>query len=102
MLNGIEKVQQSFMVIMIYLNDDFTTEHSDYLFGQNINSQIEVKVETGLCVMLNKNIIHESGIVKSGVKYVLKTYLICEKVIERDEKCINIKQNYIGTWEVIT
>lgn len=100
-INGIEKMQQSFMVIMVYLNDDFTSEHNDYLFGKNFNEQVQLNVETGLCVMQNQNIIHESGMIKTGVKYVLKTYLIYEKIIERPENLMNKKKNYIGEWKLL-
>jgi len=89
--------QQTFMTLLIYLNDDFTDgetgfwtqhdvigvkEHCRFLRGiEDKPHQLVVKPQTGMALISDQNIIHEGIPPGKGVKYVLRTDIVYEKHI---------------------
>jgi len=89
--------QQTFMTLLIYLNDEFkegetgfwtqhdvigVKEHCRFLRDiENKPHQVVVAPETGLGLVMDQNILHEGIPPSKGVKYVLRTDIIHEKHI---------------------
>ena len=106
--NREDSVQQSFMSLLVYLNDDFENGETGYWpnhsgihcrFLRDVEKQhfkkdhqILIKPKLGMCVVQDQNILHEGLPPAKGIKYLLRTDIIHEKKVERKEK-IN------GDWE---
>tara|TARA_Y100001970_G_C14080166_1_gene774247 strand:- start:138 stop:920 length:783 start_codon:yes stop_codon:yes gene_type:complete len=109
-----EVVQQSFLSVLIYLNDDFKGGETGYWpdhngihcrFLRNVEKQnckkdhqVLIKPKTGLCVIQDQNILHEGLPTTKGTKYLLRTDIIHERDVKRNSKIINEK-DYTGDWE---
>jgi len=81
--------QQSFLTLLIYLNDDFTggetkffpdRQHCRFLRDIEIKEPVvTVTPRTGTAVVNVHNILHEGSAPTSGVKYVLRTDILYQK-----------------------
>lgn len=112
--NEKEVVQQSFLSLLIYLNDDFEGGETGYWpdingvhcrFIKNVDKQstkkehqIKIKPTTGLCVIQDQNILHEGLPTTKGIKYLLRTDVIHQKEMNRPDKVI-IDKSKLGEWE---
>ena len=108
-----EYVQQSFLSLLIYLNDDFEGGETGYWpdhngihcrFLRNVEKQsckkdhqVVIKPSSGLCVVQDQNILHEGLPTTKGIKYLLRTDIIHQKEINRP-KNITSECKY-GEWE---
>ena len=108
-----EFVQQSFLSLLIYLNDDFEGGETGYWpdhngihcrFLRNVerqnctkDHQVSIKPSTGLCVIQDQNILHEGLPTTKGVKYLLRTDIIHQKDMVRP-KNVTSDCKY-GEWE---
>lgn len=109
-----EYVQQSFLSLLIYLNDDFEGGETGYWpdhngihcrFLRNVEKQcskkdhqVLIKPKSGMCVIQDQNILHEGLPTTKGIKYLLRTDIIHEKEIIRNTK-VKIEKNINKDWE---
>ena len=113
---GCEFVQQSFMTLLIYLNDSFTGGETGYWpdhcgihcrflraeekLGTKKDHQVVIKPKSGMAVVQNQNILHEGLPTTKGVKYILRTDIIHErKVIRSDKLKTDNSKQVDGKWE---
>jgi len=112
--NGEELVQQSFLSLLIYLNDDFENGETGYWPNHNgihcrflrevekqqtkKDHQILIKPKTGMGVIQDQNILHEGLPPTKGIKYLLRTDIIHERKVERNVKFVEEKE-FTGEWE---
>lgn len=108
-----EFVQQSFLSILIYLNDDFEGGNTGYWpdhngvhcrFLRNVEKQCSVKdhqivirPKTGMAVIQDQNILHEGLPTKKGIKYILRSDIIYERELIQDPRII--KEFKTADWE---
>jgi len=113
--NGEEYVQQSFLSLLIYLNDDFEGGQTGYWPDHNgihcrflrdvekqctkKDHQVLISPQTGKCVIQDQNILHEGLPTTKGVKYLLRTDIIHERKIIRNEKITSVEKDFVGEWE---
>lgn len=97
--NGEEYVQQSFLSVLVYLNDDFENGQTGYWPNHNgihcrflrdiekqhpkKDHQVLVIPRQGKCVIQDQNILHEGLPPTKGVKYLLRTDVIHERRVGR-------------------
>ena len=109
-----EYIQQSFLSLLIYLNDDFEGGETGYWpdhngihcrFLRNVEKQcskkdhqVVVNPKIGMCVIQDQNILHEGLPTTKGIKYLLRTDIIHEREVIRDSKVVIDKKNE-GEWE---
>lgn len=110
-----EVVQQSFLSLLIYLNDDFQGGETGYWPDHDgihcrflrerekthtkKNHQIKITPITGLAVIQDQNILHEGLSPQKGTKYLLRTDLIHQRIVHRSDKIkVKPKPNE-GQWE---
>jgi hypothetical protein len=110
-----EYCQQSFLTLLIYLNDDFIGGETGYWpihngihcrFLRNMekqlpkkNHQVSITPKIGMCVVQDQNILHEGIPTTKGTKYILRTDIIHQKGIIRHNKVSNSDKNKSGEWE---
>lgn len=114
--NNEEFVQQSFLSLLVYLNDDFEDGQTGYWPNHNgihcrflrdlekqqskKDHQILISPKTGKCVIQDQNILHEGLPPKKGIKYLLRTDIIHERKIQRNSKVLlESKKDFVGDWE---
>lgn len=111
--NGKKYIQQSFLTLLIYLNDNFLEGKTGYWPNHNgihcrflrkvekqsckKDHQIVISPEIGKCVIQDQNILHEGLPPKKSIKYILRTDIIHEKICLINDKP-NI-QNLSEKWE---
>ena len=111
--DGYEYVQQSFLTILVYLNDDFKGGETGYWPDHNgihcrflraeekqscrKDHQISITPKTGLMVVQDQNILHEGLPPTKGVKYILRTDIIHERKVIRSLGISNKAKD--GVWE---
>ena len=109
-----EFVEQSFLTLLIYLNDDFEGGETGYWPDHNgihcrflrneennlvkKDHQVVIKPVTGLSVIQDQNILHEGLPTSKGIKYILRTDIIHRKKMNRP-KNVSLDPNSYGTWE---
>lgn len=113
---GTEYVQQSFLTLLIYLNDDFNGGETGYWpdhcgihcrFLRNVekqnstkNHQVLINPKIGMGVVQDQNILHEGLPTTKGTKYILRTDIIHERKVIRNEKIkIDLSKDSEGGWE---
>eukprot|EP01102_Stenamoeba_stenopodia_P007970 TRINITY_DN2252_c0_g1_i1.p1 TRINITY_DN2252_c0_g1~~TRINITY_DN2252_c0_g1_i1.p1 ORF type:complete len:272 (+),score=73.18 TRINITY_DN2252_c0_g1_i1:94-909(+) len=89
LINGELYHQQSFLTLLIYLNEDFTAgetkffpdrQHCRFLRDIEVKEPVvSIKPKTGSAVVNVHNILHEGSAPTSGTKYVLRTDVIYQK-----------------------
>ncbi len=102
-----EYVEQSFLTLLIYLNDDFEGGKTGYwtdLSSDHKSSKKEHNITitpyTGMCVIQDQNILHEGLPPTKGVKYILRTDIIYRKEVIRDKRIkVKLLNDKIGEWE---
>ena len=112
-----EYVQQSFLTLLIYLNEDFEGGKTGYWPDHNgihcrflrnsekqCNSkdhQIIITPKIGMSVIQDQNILHEGLPTTKGIKYILRTDIIHEREVVPNPKITKdtkeVKKN--GKWE---
>ena len=111
--NGKKYIQQSFLTLLIYLNDNFTGGETGYWPDHNgihcrflrkiekqsckKDHQLIINPEVGKAVIQDQNILHEGLPPKKGIKYILRTDIIHEKECLINDNPKNI--DYEGKWE---
>jgi hypothetical protein len=111
--NGREYIQQSFLTLLVYLNDDFEggetgywTDHNgihcrfiraEEKLGCNKNHQIVITPKTGMAVVQDQNILHEGLPTTKGIKYILRTDIIHEREAIRNPRVQMEAKD--GDWE---
>lgn len=111
--DGCEYVQQSFLTLLVYLNDDFKGGETGYWPDHNgihcrflraeekqscrKDHQISITPKTGLMVVQDQNILHEGLPPTKGVKYILRTDIIHERKAIRSLGVSNKAKD--GVWE---
>ena len=109
-----EFVQQSFLSLLIYLNDDFEGGETGYWpdhngihcrFLRNVEKQctkkdhqVLIKPKIGMAVIQDQNILHEGLPTTKGIKYLLRTDIIHEREVLRNDK-ISSNKKINGEWE---
>ncbi len=111
-----EYVEQSFLTVLIYLNDDFEGGETGYWPDHNgihcrfvrdverhscvKDHQIIIKPQTGVCVVQDQNILHEGLPPTRGIKYILRTDIIHRREIIRNKHVkIDLSKDKICEWE---
>mgnify|MGYP006411309145 CR=1 FL=1 len=111
-----EFVEQSFLTLLIYLNDDFEGGETGYWpdhngihcrFLRNVercsnkkDHQIIIKPQTGMCVVQDQNILHEGLPPTKGIKYILRTDIIHQREVIRNKYTkIDLSKDKTGEWE---
>tara|TARA_E500000178_G_scaffold347661_1_gene401316 strand:- start:387 stop:1160 length:774 start_codon:yes stop_codon:yes gene_type:complete len=95
-------IQQSFLTLLIYLNDDFDGGETGYWpdhngihcrFLRNVEKQscvkdhqVLIQPTTGLAVVQDQNILHEGLPTTKGIKYLLRTDIIHEREVKENQK----------------
>lgn len=114
--DGEEYVQQSFLTMLVYLNEDFTGGETGYWpnhngihcrFLRNVEQQqckkehqVLIKPKMGMAVIQDQNILHEGLPTKKGIKYILRTDIIHERHVVRNPKIATKNTNdSTGNWE---
>lgn len=108
-----EYVQQSFLSILVYLNEDFEGGKTGYWpdhngihcrFLRNVEKQCSVKdhqiiiqPKIGMAVVQDQNILHEGLPTKKGIKYILRSDIIHEREVISDPRII--KEFRSSEWE---
>ncbi len=64
--------EQSHYTFLVYLNDEFEGGHTTFL----TDPEVSIQPQTGMGLLFQHPIIHEGGVVTSGVKYVARTDLM--------------------------
>jgi prolyl 4-hydroxylase len=111
--DGREFVQQSFMTLLVYLNQDFEGGETGYWpdhngihcrfrraeekMGTKKNHQVVVTPKAGMAVVQNQNILHEGLPPTKGIKYILRTDIIHEREAVRAAGISNKTTD--GKWE---
>jgi hypothetical protein len=111
--DGREYIQQSFLTILVYLNEDFEGGETGYWpdhngihcrfrraeekQGNKKNHQVVITPKTGLMVVQDQNILHEGLPPIKGTKYILRTDIIHEREAIRSLGVVNNAKD--GTWE---
>lgn len=115
-IDGEEYTQQSFLSLLVYLNDDFENGQTGYWvdhcgihcrFLRDVEKQqskkdhqVLITPKQGMCVIQDQNILHEGLPTTKGIKYLLRTDIIHEKKIERNIKFSNkSEKDFVGEWE---
>ena len=109
-----EFVQQSFLSLLIYHNDDFEGGETGYWpdhngihcrFLRNVEKQhckkdhqVLIKPSVGLAVIQDQNILHEGLPTTKGTKYILRTDVIHQKEVIRPNN-IKLDSSDYGNWE---
>ncbi|CAF0772155.1 unnamed protein product [Rotaria sordida] len=88
--------QHSFLTLLIYLNDDFQGGETKFFpdkqhcrFLRDIENKQPVHVikpKQGMALINIHNILHEGSKVQSGIKYVLRTDILYQKITELHPK----------------
>ena len=88
--------QHSFLTLLIYLNDGFQGGETRFFpdkqhcrFLRDIENKQPVHViqpKLGMALINIHNILHEGSRVQSGIKYVLRTDILYEKLVEAHSK----------------
>jgi len=108
-----EVVQQSFLSLLVYLNDDFeggetgywpNSDHVHIRFKREgeknqKSHQIKITPVTGTAVIQDQNILHEGLTPRKGDKYLLRTDLIHQRDVHRPEKVKATMKPNVGEWE---
>ena len=114
--SGKEYVQQSFLTLLIYLNEDFEGGETGYWPDHNgihcrflrsvekqqckKDHQVLIKPKKGLSVIQDQNILHEGLPPTKGTKYILRTDIIHEREVVRNQKVkVDLSKNKEGEWE---
>jgi len=111
--HGREFIQQSFMTLLVYLNDDFEGGETGYWpdhngihcrflraeekQGSKKDHQVVVTPKTGMALVQNQNILHEGFPPTKGVKFILRTDIIHEREAVRPLGISNKTSD--GKWE---
>jgi prolyl 4-hydroxylase len=106
--------QQSFLTLLVYLNDDFTGGTTNFFphkqhcrFLRDIELKVPTVVVTpqkGSGLVSLHTILHEGSAVEDGLKYVVRTDIVFERLIPAHpklEKFQEKKQDSIEPWERI-
>jgi prolyl 4-hydroxylase len=110
-----EYVQQSFLTLLIYLNDDFEGGQTGYWpdhngihcrFLRNVEKQctrkdhqVLIQPKIGMAVIQDQNILHEGLPTTKGIKYILRTDIIHEREVIPNPKIKKEDKNKNGDWE---
>jgi len=107
-------VEQSFLTLLIYLNDNFEGGHTRFFpekqhcrFLRDIENKIPtvvVKPQEGSALVNIHSILHEGSSVTSGTKYVVRTDILYQRIIPQNQKLAKFENNLIPTiteWEKI-
>jgi hypothetical protein len=111
-------VQQSVYTLLVYLNDDFSGGQTGYWpdhagihcrfrrseekqHSSKKQHQVCVTPVAGMAVIQDQNILHEGLPTTKGVKYILRTDLVFERVVPRSAKLKNAPPEpaHGGEWE---
>ena len=111
--DGREYIQQSFLSLLVYLNEDFEGGQTGYWpdhngihcrflraeekLGSKKSHQIMIKPKTGMMVVQDQNILHEGLPTLKGNKYILRTDIIHEREAIRSLGVSNKAKD--GNWE---
>eukprot|EP01117_Protostelium_nocturnum_P015942 TRINITY_DN6215_c0_g1_i1.p1 TRINITY_DN6215_c0_g1~~TRINITY_DN6215_c0_g1_i1.p1 ORF type:complete len:257 (-),score=71.27 TRINITY_DN6215_c0_g1_i1:17-787(-) len=107
--------QQSFLTLLIYLNEDFTggttnffphKQHCRFLRDIELKvPQVVVTPKKGTALISAHTILHEGSAVTDGVKYVVRTDIVFERLIPPHPKLDKFqqdkKEDSVGDWEKI-
>lgn len=113
MRDGKEYVQQSFLSLLVYLNEDFDGGETGYWpdhngihcrflraeekQGRKKDHQVVITPKTGTMVIQDQNILHEGLPTTKGTKYILRSDIIHEReVIRKKGVTSNVKDE---NWE---
>jgi len=114
--HGESYYQQSFLTLLIYLNDEFeggktgfypNKQHCRYLRDiENKIPSIVITPKTGTALVNIHNILHEGAPVEFGTKYVLRTDILFTKKMPTHPKLEKFKDGnkgtyFTGEWEKI-
>jgi len=113
--NGETFIQQSFLTLLLYLNDDFdggetrffpSKQHCRFLRDvENKIPTVIVKPERGAALLNIHNILHEATAVDNSIKYVIRTDILFQKKADIHPKISKYqaseKPNSISEWEKI-
>lgn len=112
--------EQSFLTLLIYLNDDFTGGQTGYWpdhqgihcrFLRSIertqhkkDHQIIITPKTGMAVVQYQNVLHEGLPPANGTKFILRTDIIYRSRAERHRRLPPLEEEYpygeyVGPWE---
>ena len=110
--DGREYIQQSFITLLVYLNEDFKGGQTGYWPDHNgihcrflraeekqgckKNHQIVITPKTGMMVVQDQNILHEGLPTIKGIKYILRTDIIHEREAIRS---LGVSKTKDGNWE---
>lgn len=113
--DGQEYIQQSFLTLLVYLNEDFEGGETGYWPDHNgihcrflrneekqsckKDHQVVIKPKTGLMVVQDQNILHEGLPPTKGVKYILRTDIIHERKAIRSLGISISNKAKDGVWE---
>lgn len=113
--NDKEYIQQSFLSLLVYLNEDFDGGQTGYWpdhngihcrFLRNVEKQCNVKdhqvlitPKTGMAVIQDQNILHEGLPTTKGIKYILRTDIIHEREVVYNPKIIRETKEGEQSWE---
>lgn len=111
--DNVEYVQQSFLTLLIYLNEDFEGGITGYWpdhngihcrflraeekQGTKKEHQVEIIPKTGMMVVQDQNILHEGLPPTKGIKYILRTDIIHERPVIRKKRMYEHDKE--GKWE---
>jgi hypothetical protein len=111
--NSVKITDQSFLTLLVYLNDDFeggetgywpdhTGIHCRFLRdeekqGKAKEHQVVIKPYVGQAVVQDQNILHEGLPTTKGTKYILRTDVIHRRKSTMDHR-VNTKER-VGEWE---
>ena len=114
-VKGKEYVQQSFLSILVYLNEDFTGGETGYWpdhngihcrFLRNVEKQsckkdhqVIITPEIGKLVIQDQNILHEGLPTSKGTKYLLRTDIIHQREVIRPDSIKSNESDFKGEWE---
>lgn len=110
--NGKQYQQQTFLTLLLYLNDDyeggktnFWLEKGHCRFLKEIELRIpslSVSPKTGRCLLNIHNVFHEGSSVTFGTKYVIRTDIIFERELplhQKIEKFHSLPKFEVSEWE---
>lgn len=84
------KNHRSLKTCMLYLNSDF--EGGETVFYFDKDNEHVLKPEAGMCLIFNQNILHEGLVVKSGLKYFIRTDILYKKIDSKTNDTLTKKQ----------
>jgi hypothetical protein len=106
--------QQSFLTLLVYLNDDFTGGTTDFFphkqhcrFLRDIEHKepvVQITPQTGTALISCHTILHQGAPVVDGVKYVCRTDIVFERLIPAHpklEKFQGEKPDSVEEWQKI-